>query len=49
MAPADVPAPPVGREPEPASEDLLQLEQLRDEGMLSPEQFEAAKAQLRST
>ena len=30
----------------PAQDDLAQLEWLRDEGMLSPEQFEAAKAQL---
>jgi len=45
VAPAS--APPAA--PPPDGDDIRQLEQLRDEGMLSLEQFEAAKAQLRST
>ncbi len=32
----------------PNADELRQLEELRDEGLLSPEQFEAAKAQLGS-
>lgn len=32
--------------PGPAADDLRHLESLRDDGMLSPEEFEAAKAQL---
>jgi len=41
-------APRPAPEPEPSDDDLRQLEALRDDGMLSPEEFEAAKAQLRS-
>lgn len=33
---------------EPADDDLRQLESLRDDGMISAEEFEAARAQLRS-
>ena len=41
------PPPPQSPQPlEVASDDLRQLESLRDEGMLSAEEFEAAKAQL---
>jgi len=42
------PTPPPHPVPERSDDDLRQLELLRDDGMLSPEQFEAAKAQLRS-
>ena len=34
--------------PDPADDDLRHLESLRDEGLLTAEQFEAAKAALRS-
>lgn len=45
------PAAPKDWEPEPgsASEDLQQLQALVADGMLSPEEFEAARAQLRSS
>jgi len=45
---APTPRPPAAA-PAPDGDDIRQLEQLRDEGMLTLEQFEAAKAQLRST
>lgn len=41
------PPPPVDWQPEPESEDLQQLQALVADGMLSPQEFEAAKAQLR--
>jgi hypothetical protein len=40
------PPPPPPPPAAPAQDDLAQLEWLRDEGMLSPEQFEAARTQL---
>lgn len=51
IAPFEVaaPVPAAGDEaPGPASDYLRQLETLRDDGMLSPEEFEAARAQLGS-
>lgn len=44
---ASVAAPP-SQPPDDTSDDLRQLESLRDEGMLSAEEFEAARAQLGS-
>lgn len=46
LAEAVAPPPPPPPPAAPAQDDLAQLEWLRDEGMLSPEQFEAAKAEL---
>jgi hypothetical protein len=50
VAPGDAavaPSPPPPAAPAaPAQDDLAQLEWLRDEGMLSPEQFEEARARL---
>jgi len=42
-------APPPPPAPDAGGDDLRQLELLRDEGMLTAEQFEAARAQLRVT
>jgi hypothetical protein len=42
-------APPAPPTPDTAGDDLRQLQLLRDEGFLSPEEFEAAKAQLGTT
>jgi hypothetical protein len=48
VAPVGSTAPAPPKDWEPASEDLQQLQALVADGMLSPEEFEAAKAQLRS-
>jgi hypothetical protein len=48
VAPVGSTAPPPPKDWEPESDDLQQLRALVADGMLSPEEFEAAKAQLRS-
>jgi hypothetical protein len=48
VAPPAEPAPAPSAPAPSADDDLRQLQWLRDEGMLSPEQFEAARAKLGS-